>query len=262
MPLDVDSILERSPFSFFASSESGGQLHVFTPNVSLDAYNSILERGPSSFSAPLEFGGQLHVFTLNGPSDIYPENHILVLPGVGPGDSDWLTSESISDGGFSMPEAHLQQQAEVLPYRVVRDFNDSDRMAFLEATLETIRRYFEGAIERIDTAGEGSGCIDVHNAISFTCAIVYSESQRDAVYITVLSIDAEIGVHGIVYFFQDYGYSLFTRPEGSFGIVADQFELYLTPSSGSHEQGVRAFTSEAAAENMLERFLGQAGVRN
>lgn len=148
-------------------------------------------------------------------------------------------------------------QPDVHRYRVKRDFDEIDRSDFRETAFGVIRDYFERAVAEIDAIEDLRGRFISLSAVSFTCTIVNRARERGTAHITVHGRRENVGFGDISYSFTENAPP--NTANGTFTVEADEYELYLSSTMGFGEQQER-LTAEAAAEQLWENFLEQAGV--
>ena len=95
------------------------------------------------------------------------------------------------------------------------------------------------------------------SAVSFTCTIVNRAREHGTAHITVHGRRENVGFGDISYSFTENAPP--NTANGMFTVEADEYELYLSSMMGFGGQQER-LTSEAAAEQLWENFLEQAGV--
>ena len=142
-------------------------------------------------------------------------------------------------------------------YRVKRDFDEIDRGDFREAAFGVIQDYFEHAVAEIDAIEDLRGRFFSLSATSFTCTIVNKTREHGTAHITVHRSRENVGFGDISYSFTENAPP--NTANGMFTIEADEFELYLSSMMGFVGQQER-LAPEAAAEQLWEHFLEQAGV--
>lgn len=148
-------------------------------------------------------------------------------------------------------------QAEVRRYRVKRDFDEIDRGDFRDAAFGIFRNYFERAVAEIDAIEDLRGRFTSLSAVSFTCTIVNRAREHGTAHITVHGRREHIGFGDISFSFAENAPP--NTANGMFTVEADEYELYLSSMMGFGGQQAR-LTPEAAAEQLWESFLEQAGV--
>lgn len=142
-------------------------------------------------------------------------------------------------------------------YRVKRDFDGIDRSEFREAAFGVIRDYFERGISEIDAIENLRGRFVSLSATSFSCTIVNRARQHGTAHITVHRRSENMSLGDISYSFRENPPP--NTANGMLTIEADEYELYLRSMLG-FGLGQERLTSEAAAEQLWEEFLQQAGV--
>ena len=142
-------------------------------------------------------------------------------------------------------------------YRVKQDFDEIDRSDFREAAFGVIRDYFERAVAEIDAIEDLRGRFMSLSDVSFTCTIVNRAREHGTAHITVHGRRENVGFGDISYSFTENAPP--NTANGMFTVEADEYELYLSSMMGFGGQQER-LTSEAAAEQLWENFLEQAGV--
>ena len=161
---------------------------------------------------------------------------------------------------FEQGEAAVQTepvQTGVRRYRVKRDFDQIDRSDFREAAFGVMRDYFERAVSEIDAIEDLRGRFTSLSATSFTCTIVNRAREHGTAHITVHGRRENVGFGDISFSFAENAPS--NTANGMFTVEADEYELYLSSMMGFGGQQER-LTPEAAAEQLWENFLEQAGV--
>ena len=143
-------------------------------------------------------------------------------------------------------------------YRVKRDFDGIDRSEFREAAFGVIRDYFERAIAEIDAITDLRGRFVSLSATSFNCTIVNRARAYGTAHITVHGQSESMG-------FGDISYSFAENPRhntanGMLTIESDEYDLYLKSILGSGLGRQERLTPEAAAEQLWQDFLQQAGI--
>ena len=165
-----------------------------------------------------------------------------------------------------VPRAAEQEEAEnllvaarprVRRYRVKRDFDEIDRRDFSEAAFGVIRDYFERAVTELDAIEDLRGRFTSISAASFTCTIVNRAREHGTAHITVHGRRENVGLGDISYSFTENASP--NMANGMFTVEADEYELYLSSMIGLGGQQER-LAQEAAAEQLWENFLEQAGV--
>ncbi|MCY4514715.1 MAG: toll/interleukin-1 receptor domain-containing protein [Candidatus Tectomicrobia bacterium] len=154
-------------------------------------------------------------------------------------------------------ERAVPSQSGVRRYRVKRDFDEIDRSDFREEAFGVIRDYFELAVAEIDAIEDLRGRFISLSAVSFTCMIVNRARDHGTANITVHGRSENLGFGDISYSFSENASP--NTANGMFMIEADEYELYLSSMMGfgGHQERL---TPEAAAEQLWEDFLQQAGV--
>lgn len=148
-------------------------------------------------------------------------------------------------------------QAGARRYRVKRDFDEIDRSDFREAAFGVMRDYFERAVAEIDAIEDLRGRFKSLSPASFTCTIINRAREHSTTHITVHGRRENVGLGDISFSFAENAPS--NTANGMFTVEADEYELYLSSMMGFGGQQKR-LTSEAAAEQLWENFLEQAGV--
>ena len=95
------------------------------------------------------------------------------------------------------------------------------------------------------------------SATSFTCTIVNRARKYGTAHITVHGRRENVGFGDISYSFTENAPP--NTASGMLTVVADEYELYLSPMMGFGVQQER-LSPEAAAEQLWESFLELAGI--
>ena len=148
-------------------------------------------------------------------------------------------------------------QAGMRRYRVKRDFDEIDRSDFRKAAFGVMRDYFERAVAEIDAIEDLRGRFTSLSAVSFTCTIVNRAREHGTAHITVHGRRENVGLGDISFSFAENAPS--NTANGMLTVEVDEYELYLSSMMGFGGQQER-LTPEAAAEQLWEIFLEQAGV--
>ena len=143
-------------------------------------------------------------------------------------------------------------------YRVKRDFDEIDRSDFREVAFAVFRDNFENAIVEIDAIEDLRGRFVSLSATSFTCTIVNRAREHGTAHITVHGRRDNMGLGDISYSFTENAPA--NTANGMFTIEADEYELFLSSLMMGFGQHEERLTPEAAAEQLWEKFLQQAGV--
>ena len=148
-------------------------------------------------------------------------------------------------------------RSSVRRYRVKRTFDEIDRSDFRDAAFGIMRDYFERAVAEIDTLEEVRARFVSLSATSVTCTIINRAHEHGVAHITIHGRTESAGFGDIAYSFTENASP--NMANGMFAIEADEYELYLSSMMGygAHQERL---APEAAAEQLWEEFLEQAGV--
>jgi hypothetical protein len=146
--------------------------------------------------------------------------------------------------------------------RLKRDFDVIDKADFADKAFEIFRAYFEGSCAEISQAGEDlKARFEVMNPTAFTCSVVNRAKVRGGeAHISVSNTKRRRHFGGdINYVFERYAET--NTSNGSFGVEADDYNLYLTAGSlGYSRDRDSKLSPEQAAERLWKEFVEQAGV--
>ena len=173
-----------------------------------------------------------------------------------------LEEEEVPDatGKKEVKNSYGITSPETRRYRVKRDFDEIDRSEFREEAFGIIRDFFKSAVQKIDTIEDLRGRFVLLSATSFSCTIVNKAREHGTAHITVHSCNENMGFGDIFYSFSEN--ALPNTANGILSIEADEYELFLNPVLMGFGQHEGRFTPEAAAEQIWEDFIQQAGVTN
>ena len=150
------------------------------------------------------------------------------------------------------------QTGESRRYRVKRDFDEIDRSDFRNQAFETLRSYFQAAIDEIDTIEGLRGRFVPIGPQTFGCTIVNRALDRGTAHITVHARSGNAGLGDIYYSFSENAPA--NTANGSFSVEADEYDLYLKPNLFAYSDDDKKLSAQGAAEFLWEQFLEQAGV--
>jgi hypothetical protein len=170
----------------------------------------------------------------------------------------------IEEGEASRSKAPVPLAASSKPkgqkYRVKRDFDDVDRMTFRDKAFATLRDYFEKAAAEVAEIEEIKSRFLKLGDDGFTCTVVNRARQHGAAHITVYCGGGRHSFGDITYSFQERAER--GTANGWLSIVWDDYDLFLEDSSMRRGGEEVRLTPHAAAQQLWEEFLGQAGVEN
>ena len=170
-------------------------------------------------------------------------------------ESDELSAQSdvtsIPSRKSTMPQSVTHR------YRVQRSFDEIDRIDFLETAFETIRDYFQKAIDEINTIDGLRGRFTSSQSDSFSCVVVNKARNHDTAHIAVRKCNRSTGFGDISYSFTEH--AMPNSMSGCLYIESDEYELYFRTMLGFGDRNEH-LTPEDATKRLWEEFLEQAGI--
>ncbi len=151
------------------------------------------------------------------------------------------------------------QTREGRKYRIKRSFNQIERSDFREQAFETIRTYFEAAIDEIDSIKGVQGRFRAISSQSFSCTVINQNIDRGTAHITVHAGNDLVNIGSIYYSFSENAPS--NTANGWFRIESDEYDLFLQNAMdmpGSRNDA--RLSAQEAAELLWTQFIEQAGM--
>lgn len=146
-------------------------------------------------------------------------------------------------------------------YRVKRNFDQLDKADFRREAFGVIKDYFEASIRELDAIEGIKARFEVIDATSFGCMVLNRHYRDEAACITVHSGSGQYSLGDVYYSFADHAPA--NTANGSFGVDADEYDLYLKDSGfGLRQEPDRKLSADQAAELLWTEFLEHAGISN
>ncbi len=145
-------------------------------------------------------------------------------------------------------------------YRLKRDFDEVDKMEFRDSAFAAMRDYFEKACAEVATIDGIKSRFSSLGDDGFTCTVVNRARRQGTAHITVYSGSKRHSLGDIYYSFQERAER--NTANGWFAIENDDYSLFLKQNDMMSSDRDQKLTPHACAEQLWNKFLGQAGIEN
>ncbi|MEZ5837291.1 MAG: toll/interleukin-1 receptor domain-containing protein [Geminicoccaceae bacterium] len=167
---------------------------------------------------------------------------------------------STSDFATSSNNQHRNKAIQTSKkYRLKRDFDHVDKEDFKNESYALIHRYFQDAVEEIDTIDNISSRMTDISPFSFTCTIINRSWQRGIAHITVHKSTGNTGF-GDIYYSNSENASE-GAANGMFSISHNEHDMFFSPDMlrhGGSKDG--QLSARDVAEQLWNELLENAGI--
>ena len=203
-----------------------------------------------------------------------PLSKFKALPKDGKPISDWTNENTaLHDVVKSLRQLATPMQPPISPstrlntspspkrraYRIKRSFDNVDKEDFKTDSYITIHRYFQDAVEEINSIDDINSRMTQISPFSFTCTIINRSWQRGVAHITVHKSTSNTGF-GDIYYSNTENASEGTA-NGMFSISHDEHNMFFSPDmlrhgGDNHDQ----LSAHDVAEQLWNNLLETAGI--